>query len=748
MPVSSSEQRSSHFELLHESIRHWIWKQGWTSLRDAQEAAIPVLLEGQRDLIIAAATAAGKTEAAFLPILSHLLQSDNPNGTVLYISPLRALINDQWGRLNNLCEHLDIQVTPWHGDISCSKKKKFMKQPRGIVLITPESLEAIFVLRGHQVGGFFRDLRYIVIDELHSFIDSERGKQLQSQLCRLQAHLGHEVPRIGLSATLGDMGLAARFLRPRQPERVEMIVSVSAQQPIKILLKAIENADPLDEDDERMGVLTIADGLYKCLRGSNNLVFPNTRADVEKYCDLLSRRCEREGAPNEFWAHHSSLSKETREATEAALKEGTRPATCLCTSTLEMGIDIGSVKTVAQIGAPPSVASLRQRLGRSGRRPGEAAILRAYQLITPAHDLEGVVENLRPDLLHTIASIQLLLQGWCEPPRLESLHASTLVQQILSVIAERGGATAAQLWKLLVGEGAFQVSRPQFTDLLRELGRRELLMQESSGLLLHGAKGEQCVNHYTFYATFQTDEEYRVITEGRTLGNLSVSNMLLPDSKIILGGKRWCVIEVFHKEKTIVVRPDPGGKPPRFEAHGALAHDRVREQMRLLVSELEPVVFLDETAAEALAAARRFYAELGGRVLVEQGAETCVLTWMGDRVNDALVLLLAQFGVEAMNEGIALTVRAEEERTREVLGQIADWDGEDAALFVLAEVPPLEKWDWALPKELLLASYLSSALDVAGARSWAVSLDSNRIIGHLGSELKTAWTEWVEECGN
>ncbi len=129
-------------------------------------------------------------------------------------------------------------------------------------------------------------------------------------------------------------------------------------------------------------------------------------------------------------------------------------------------------------------------------------------------------------------------------------------------------------------------------------------------------------------------------------------------------------------------------------------------------------MFLDEAAAEALAAARRFFGELGGRAFVAQGAETCVLTWMGDRVNDALVLLLAQFGVEAMNEGVALTVRADEERTREVLGQIADWDGEGAALFSTAEVPPLEKWDWALPKALLLASYLSSALDVTGARQW------------------------------
>lgn len=177
MPPSAPEKTSSSFFLLDERIQRWVWEKGWTSLRDAQERAIPAIVHADHDVIIAAATAAGKTEAAFLPILTHLLHHKSETGCVLYISPLKALINDQWGRLESLCEDLDIPVIPWHGDISANRKHKFLKSPRGVLLITPESLEAMFVRRGHDLKGLFSPLRYVVVDELHAFIGSERGKQ-------------------------------------------------------------------------------------------------------------------------------------------------------------------------------------------------------------------------------------------------------------------------------------------------------------------------------------------------------------------------------------------------------------------------------------------------------------------------------------------------------------------------------------------------------------------------------------------
>ncbi len=248
-------------------------------MRDAQERAIPALIDADRDAIIAAATAAGKTEAAFFPILSHLLRLESANGAVIYLSPLKALINDQWGRLNGLCESLDVPVIGWHGDISANRKQRFLKKPEGILLITPESLEALFVNRGSVMPGLTANLRYIVVDELHAFIGSERGKQLQSLLHRLEQSAGRRIPRVGLSATLGDMRLAAHFLRPSENERVQLIESKSSGQELKVLIKGYVAKPPRVEEEPELqnpemedvvagSVIEVANHLYQILRGS------------------------------------------------------------------------------------------------------------------------------------------------------------------------------------------------------------------------------------------------------------------------------------------------------------------------------------------------------------------------------------------------------------------------------------------------------------------------------------------------
>ncbi|HXZ08082.1 MAG TPA: DEAD/DEAH box helicase, partial [Paraburkholderia sp.] len=309
-PASGSTDSRS-FDLLDERIRRWIWSEGWTELRDAQERAVPALIDADRDVIIAAATAAGKTEAAFLPILTHLLRDEPCAGSVLYISPLKALINDQWSRLERLCESLEIPVVGWHGDVSASRKQRFLKKPTGVLLITPESLEAMFVTRGAALASTFAGLRYVVVDELHAFIGSERGMQLQSLMHRVDLACGRVVPRVGLSATLGDMRLAAQFMRPKATRPVEIIESASAGQELKILIKgfveqparihleaAIEK--PGLEDIVPGSTVDVANHMYRVLRGSNNLIFPNSRRQVELYADLLRRACDRDGYPNEF----------------------------------------------------------------------------------------------------------------------------------------------------------------------------------------------------------------------------------------------------------------------------------------------------------------------------------------------------------------------------------------------------------------------------------------------------------------
>ena len=236
-PASNSDSRS--FDQLDQRIQQWIWGSGWTELREAQERAIPLILNGGCDVIIAASTASGKTEAAFFPILTNLAYNSKAPSLALYVSPLKALINDQWRRLDELAERLEIPVTPWHGDIGRAKKSSFLKDPRGCLLITPESLESLLLHHGSSLAGLFAGLRYIVVDELHAFLGTERGKQLQALLHRIEKVLGRRICRVGLSATLGDMEGAKQYLRPETHGTVELIVSKDGGQELKVLVKGM-----------------------------------------------------------------------------------------------------------------------------------------------------------------------------------------------------------------------------------------------------------------------------------------------------------------------------------------------------------------------------------------------------------------------------------------------------------------------------------------------------------------------------
>jgi len=430
------------FEKLTRPIQKWIRAQGWRELRYIQSKAVHAIIDDDADLIIAATTAGGKTEAAFLPLISQVL--DNPaqltGFDLLYIGPLKALITDQAGRLDDICREAEMLVTPWHGDVSASVKTRALKSPSGILLITPESLEALFVRRGLEIPRLFGATRAIIIDELHTVLDSERGVQMRSLLTRMELAVGHPIRRIGLSATLGDMKLTRVYLRPDNPTAVELLEAEGSEAELLIQLRGYISGD---ENTETVSATRqIASHLFKHLRGTDNLVFAGSRQSVEIYADQLRSLCEHERLPQEFYPHHASLSRDHRNFVEHRLKDGLKPTTAVCTSTLELGIDIGDVTCVAQIGAPFTVASLRQRLGRSGRRAGQPAILRQYAVETRLTPESNYIDRLRLGLVRAIAMIDLLLEGWCEPPRTQALHLSTLVHQILSVIAERGGGVS------------------------------------------------------------------------------------------------------------------------------------------------------------------------------------------------------------------------------------------------------------------------------------------------------------------
>jgi ATP-dependent Lhr-like helicase len=767
--AAAAGRAPSAFAALHPRIQRWIWDQQWSELRDTQARAVGPVLDGQQDVIISAATASGKTEAAFLPICSALLaareaaEHGGPPGPswppgqpappdppvspaaqgvqVLYVSPLKALINDQYSRLDALCEHLDLPVHRWHGDVPGSRKAKVLAQPDGVLLITPESLEALHVTRGPRAGLLLGGLRYVVIDELHSFLGSERGAQLQSLLHRVELAIRRRVPRIGLSATLGDMAMAAAFLRPGQGHEVTIITATDDTQQVRLQLLGYEAtgvelaaapassagpagpADPGDADADAGDVqsgdrLAIADHLFMTLRGTDNLIFANSRGNVEIYADLLRRRSDRDKVPNEFVPHHGSLSKDLREHAEARLKDRSMPVTAVCTSTLEMGIDIGSVSSVAQIGAPQAVSSLRQRLGRSGRR-GEAATLRIYiaeQQVTPH---TSPPDALRSQLVQSIAMVNLLLERWNEAPDPGGLHLSTLVQQLLSLTAQHGGVSPAQAHQTLCGHGPFAgLTAPLFVKLLRSLGAADLITQASDGLLLLGTAGERLVNHYSFYAVFRTAQEYRLVAGGRTLGSLPVEYPLMPGSLLIFGGRRWKVLTVDTLARVVELVRSSGGRPPGFTGSGGQVADRVRREMLTVYGTSDVPAYLDVAAVRLLAEGRANFARfgLGSDPVLEWGSDTMIFPWRGDRIMSTLAVALTRAGADTAPAGVCLIMtaagRAEALARLQALAASA---ADSLTLAASVKNKIVEKYDEFLSEELLNINYAARSLDVGGA---------------------------------
>jgi ATP-dependent Lhr-like helicase len=723
LPPSDSD--SSGFQRLHSQVQRWIWQQGWTQLRDIQEQAIAPILENQ-DVIIAAATASGKTEAAFLPIFSQLLQTQpRPHGIeVLYLSPLKALINDQQERLSDLGDRLEIPVHPWHGDVSTTRKQKVLQVPSGILLMTPESLEALFIRRGHEIAKLFKALRYVVIDELHSFIGTERGQQLRSLLHRLESATQQRIPRIGLSATLGEMSLAQDYLRSEQSQNVVLIQSQDHHQEIKLQIRGYRRTMLWISDSESDGMsetsqdeIDIANHLFKVLRGDKNLIFINSRQSVEHYVDALTRLCELNRVPHEFMPHHGSLSKELREAAEAALKERDRPANVVCTSTLELGIDIGAVTSIAQVGTPYSVASTRQRLGRSGRNSDDPAILRLYITEPEITSNTPLEDTLHPSLVQAIAIINLLLKGWYEPPLVGQLHLSTLIQQVLSLIAERGGVRADQAWDILCGSGVFDaIDKPTFIVLLRCLGQEDLIQQSQDGLLLLGLKGERLVNHYTFYTAFKTPDEFRITTEGKTLGTLPIDYPVIEGSYLVFGGKRWQVLTIDRHHRVIDVQQAGTGRAPRFGGGIGLVHDRIRQEMlEIYTSETIPI-FLDATARELLIEARQNFDayDLVERSTVINEGQTFLFPWAGSTVMNTLYVLLLSEGIQVELGTISLAINSHSpKQLRNILKKLTNTSPFDAAeLAQSVKNKLIEKHDIYLTEALLCQNYASHTLDI------------------------------------
>ncbi len=627
---------SVSFELLDIRIRQWIWKQGWTSLKDIQENAIPFVLEGRSDVIISASTAGGKTEAAFLPILTSLLQNDTSNGfQVLYISPLKALINDQYRRLLDMTTETGINVTPWHGDIDMSQKKRSLKNPNGIIIITPESLESFLINRRRFLPSAFSSLRYVVIDELHSFIGTERGKQLQSLLSRIEQIILRKIPRIAMSATFSDYSAVKCFLRDDESLPCAIPPQGNSNHEIKILVKEYIQTKDIDVTD------SISQEIYKKLRGSNNLVFTNDRGYAESYGVHLSDMCEINGVPNEFRVHHGSISKIERESVERDLQKGECPVTVFCTSTLELGIDVGKVKSIAQVGTAYSVSGLRQRLGRSGRR-NESSILRVFSIENKDN---GLLYNLRSSLVQNIAVIELMRQHKYEKPSINNYHFSTLIQQILAVIAQFGGFYPKEGWLMLCRNGAFKNVTPElFLEVLKSLGNKSVISQLDTKQIVVGKLGEKILKSPDFYVAFVSPIEFTVINSANSRHIGMIQYKPQKNMVIILSGKRWIVEDVDENTMKVYVSTMKTGGLAFFSGDGAELDYIIAKKMYEIYQVDTIYPYLDDytEAKNHLNQSRLFFQQnsLSKTFFLQYGNTSYFFTWAGIKANRAIALLL------------------------------------------------------------------------------------------------------------
>ncbi|EKO3545157.1 DEAD/DEAH box helicase [Vibrio fluvialis] len=720
-------------EKLDVRVQRWIFKQGWANLREIQCLAIEPILSAKTDLVISASTAAGKTEAFFLPAISAIANQDEGVG-ILYISPLKALINDQDRRLESLSDLMDLPVTPWHGDSAKSRKNKLKTTPAGIVLITPESLESLLIRDSGWMKSAFSDLKYIVIDEFHAFLGTERGHHLLSLLHRLEHLLGSlkkPIPRVALSATLGELDKVPLSLRPNQSLPCKIIRDSNSTSVLKVQVKGYVNPAQVDSETPIDAEYKICQDLFNFCRGGNHLVFANSRKRTESIAATLSDFCDQQCVPNEFFPHHGSLAKELREDLEKRLLQEQYPTTAVCTMTLELGIDIGKVNSVVQVTAPHSISSLRQRVGRSGRRCGPS-ILRVLIAEDELTKDSNVVDILRLELIQSLAMIRLLIGSkWYEPADSSLYHFSTLLHQILAVIAQWGGIRADQLFNLLCKEGPFQkVGVDDFKGLLGHMGNTNLITQLGNGELVLGILGERITSHYSFYAVFKTPEEYRVINGTKTLGTLPIDSLVLVGQNIVFGGKRWKVNDIDSDKKTIYVERAKGGKPPKFGGSGMTIHDVVRQEMFRILKDGDyrisvgnkKVDFADAIAREQFKESVTFFqlSDLARKPLLKVGNSTYLFTWLGDKVVNTIVALLIMNGYEASAyAGVIEVEKTSVEGVKSTLRTLASKklpSETELAQSVLEK--QIDKFDEFLPEDILSIGYGTKAFDINGAKEW------------------------------
>ena len=729
----------SIFDRYAPFIQDFIYRNNWESLRAVQAAAGDAIFNTDENVLLTASTASGKTEAAFFPILT-LFSEDMPRSVgAIYIGPLKALINDQFMRLNELCDEADIPVWHWHGDVAQSHKSRMLKNPSGILQITPESLEAMLLRKHALIPKLFGDLRFVVIDEIHSLMRGDRGGQTICLIERLCKMAGVNPRRIGLSATIGDPSLAGEFLsygtgRGTVIPKIEnkgvrwrlsmehFYISQQDQSDEKENTEALpvldEKTDTAPEhSDAGMGYI------FEHTRGKKCLVFVNSREECEAVTTTLRSYCEAKHEPDRFLIHHGNLSAAYRETAEQAMKDEDTFMTTCTTATLELGIDIGRLERAFQIDAPFTVSSFLQRMGRTGRRdlPPEMWFVIREELPEPRSMLP---ETIPWKLLQGIALIQVYLEErWVEPPKLDRLPFSLLYHQTMSTLASCGELTPAQLASKVLSLKFFhRITQDDYRILLRHLLENDHLQRTEEGGLIVGLAGERIVNSFKFYAVFQENEEYTVRWGSQELGTI----VMPPPAgeKIPIAGHVWIVEEVDHKRRLVYCEQIKGKVPAYFGDCPGDINTKILLRMKDVLREDKSYPYLMKNAVARLAQARQTAGNSGVTdtpLICMGGNMWCLFPWLGTYAFFAMERFLKikcadRLGLKGMDSSrpyyIQFTMKVSPEEFFYVLAEEAKKEFDPMDLVYPGEVPVFEKYDEFLPEILVKKGFAYGILGI------------------------------------
>lgn len=647
-------------------IQEYIYRNDWTELRAVQVEACRVIFDTQAHLLLSSGTASGKTEAAFLPVLTRITEDPPATIGVLYIAPIKALINDQFYRLNDLLREADVPVWHWHGDVSVSHKQKLLRQPSGILQITPESLESMLINKNRDLVRLFGDLRFIIIDEIHSFMGTDRGIQIMCQLERLQRFIRNVPRRIGLSATLGDYSIAEKWLASgTELPVITPSVKVGGQR-IRISVEHFyepeandekgknsedEDADNTDLEEVLPKASPYWEYLYEKSLGRKCIIFTNLRDHAETTIATLRQIAELRGSPDIYHVHHGSISSALREAAESEMKESKGPVVIGATVSLEMGIDIGRLERVIQVDAPNSVSSFLQRLGRSGRRsnPSEMWFVCKEE---KSSALQLLPYQIPWRLLQIISIIQLYLdERWIEPVRERKYPLSVLYHQTMSTVAGLGEVSPEALARRVLGMYPFRhITAGDYSALIQNLIDLEHLQMTEEGGLIIGLRGENITGSYRFFAVFPEEDEYIVIADSRQIGKVEVPPPM--GERMTLAGRTWEVIDVDMKRKTVYVRRLKGRVKTYWQGGSLKTNNRILNRMRRLLEEDTVYAHLQEGAKRRLAEAQSLARNAGldkYNVFNLGGKTVCIFPWLGNIDYHTLLFLIKRFCGEELD---------------------------------------------------------------------------------------------------